>query len=194
MTSSIAGRRSPRTGTGQWGVVPSPNPGSYANALSSVVVLAADNVWAVGNQNDGGGTRPMAMLWDGHAWNVVPCPDPNTSPGSSGLSSMAAISANDIWAAGSFHNQQTDNQQHRTLLEHWNGSSWAEVELAIFDVSGRRIRVIASGTDGPGDHVASWNRRDARGVVAPPGLYLARLLVNGRTVSSRPLTLLARAR
>jgi hypothetical protein len=42
-------------------------------------------------------------------------PSPNGKVDSNGLNDVAAISASDIWAVGSFG----------TLLEHWNGASWS---------------------------------------------------------------------
>jgi hypothetical protein len=33
---------------------------------------------------------------------------------------VAALSANDVWAVGYF-----SGQGYRTLVEHWNGSSWS---------------------------------------------------------------------
>src|SRR6266568_4088953 len=54
-------------------------------------------------------------------WSVVPSPNGSSS---SGLSAVAAVSANDVWAVGSSGNQRSGAQ---TLIEHWNGSSWSVV-------------------------------------------------------------------
>ena len=55
-------------------------------------------------------------------WSVVPSPNPNVVP--SGLSAVAAVSANDVWAVGSSGNQMSGAL---TLIEHWNGTSWSVV-------------------------------------------------------------------
>ena len=50
-----------------------------------------------------------------------------------------------------------------------------EVELAVFDVSGRKIRSLASGLKAPGDHTAVWDGTDQGGSPVPSGLYFYRL-------------------
>ena len=57
-------------------------------------------------------------------------------------------------------------------------------ELSIFDTSGRRVRVLASGRLAAGMHDVTWDGADDRGADLPAGLYFARLTGNGtrRTV------------
>src|SRR5438874_6340062 len=57
-------------------------------------------------------------------WSVVPSPNGSSS---SGLSAVAAVSANDVWAVGSSGSQRSGGQ---TVIEHWNGSSWSVVTSA----------------------------------------------------------------
>lgn len=66
----------------------------------------------------------------------------------------------------------------------------AHVKLALFDVHGREVRVLADGPFEPGRHVAAWDGRDARGHAVAAGLYFARLDVDG----ARILRKLTRAR
>src|SRR2546429_10018825 len=56
-------------------------------------------------------------------WSVVPSPNPNVVP--SGLSGVAAVSANDVWAVGTSGSQMSGGQ---TLIGDWNGAAWAVVE------------------------------------------------------------------
>jgi FlgD Ig-like domain len=49
------------------------------------------------------------------------------------------------------------------------------VELAIFDVAGRRVRTLSSGFQPAGPHEATWDGFDASGLRATPGVYLVRL-------------------
>ncbi len=49
-------------------------------------------------------------------WSVVPSPNGSSS---SGLSGVATVSANDVWAVGGSGSQ--------TLIENWNGTSWSVV-------------------------------------------------------------------
>src|SRR4051812_150172 len=47
-------------------------------------------------------------------WSVVSSPNGNSS---SGLSAVAAVSANDVWAVGSSGSQMGSGE---TVIEHWN--------------------------------------------------------------------------
>jgi hypothetical protein len=49
------------------------------------------------------------------------------------------------------------------------------VSLAVYDVAGRLVRELASGTWGAGVHSVSWNGADASGAPAAGGVYLYRL-------------------
>ena len=62
------------------------------------------------------------------------------------------------------------------------------VELAVFDVSGRKIRTLVSGLKAPGDHVATWNGTDPSGSPVPSGLYFYQLL-SGTDVETRKMML-----
>ncbi len=53
------------------------------------------------------------------------------------------------------------------------------VELAIFDVSGRRIRSLLTGRLAAGPHAVPWKGRDDAGRNVASGTYFARLTVNG---------------
>jgi hypothetical protein len=55
----------------------------------------------------------------------------------------------------------------------------ATVELAVFDMSGRRIATLAAGHRAAGRHEAEWQGRDDAGRSVPSGVYLARLRVDG---------------
>jgi hypothetical protein len=52
-------------------------------------------------------------------WGVVPSPNGN---GSSGLNTLAVVSANALWAVGNVNDPNTRVQT--TLIEFWNGSQW----------------------------------------------------------------------
>lgn len=104
---------------GTWQFVPGPAiSGSVLNAVSA---LGPSNVWAVGA--GGGGT--LVTHWNGKTWTTVPSPNPNVL---NTLRGVAAIANNDIWAVGDAIKSTTDGvSASRTLVEHWNGSSWSIV-------------------------------------------------------------------
>ncbi len=59
----------------------------------------------------------------------------------------------------------------------------ALVSLAVYDVSGRRVRTLASGPAAAGMHFARWDGRDDRGSELPPGVYSIRGQLGGRSVA-----------
>ena len=56
----------------------------------------------------------------------------------------------------------------------------AAVRLAIVDLAGRHVRTLATGPLPAGTHQRTWNGRDDAGRAVAAGVYLARLLVDGR--------------
>jgi glutamine cyclotransferase len=67
------------------------------------------------------------------------------------------------------------------------GSSGAarRVDVAIYDIRGRRMRNLVSSELEPGDHEVLWNGTDSRGGRVSAGIYLCTLEVGGRTVSRK---------
>jgi hypothetical protein len=108
-----------------WILVNSANvSGAYTNQLYGVVALSSSNAWAVGEYGpQSGAQQTLVEHWDGALWTVVA--SPNVGTGSNYLEKIAAVSANDIWAVGYYHD--TGSNQNFTLIEHWNGTSWSVV-------------------------------------------------------------------
>jgi hypothetical protein len=107
----------------QWNVVDGPDPGTRSSSLVSVSAVSVRDVWAVGSETVGiGGSQTLIEHWDGASWTVVPGPNP--SPSGDEMNDVAAVSADDVWAAGSMTIQSGDEAR---LIEHWNGSSWQVV-------------------------------------------------------------------
>ncbi len=64
------------------------------------------------------------------------------------------------------------------------GRAGARLDLAIYDLSGRRVRTLEQGFARAGRHSAQWDLRDASGAPATAGVYFARL-ATGPEVSTR---------
>lgn len=63
------------------------------------------------------------------------------------------------------------------------------VELAVYDVAGRRVRGLVSRFEEPGMHRAIWDGRDEAGMPVPSGVYYYRLEI-GKTVLGRKMVLM----
>jgi hypothetical protein len=62
-----------------------------------------------------------------------------------------------------------------------------EIEVAVFDVAGRRVATIADGTRDGGDHELSWNGTDDAGQRVGAGVYFYRLEAGNRTLTRKLL-------
>jgi hypothetical protein len=106
-----------------WSVVPSPSPGqgSTGSGLVAVAALSATDVWAVGIRSSRDLVLTLVEHWDGFKWSAVKSPnvaDDNTNE----LLSVAAISTDDVWAAG--FAEPDVGSVSSTLIERWDGTRW----------------------------------------------------------------------
>jgi hypothetical protein len=108
----------------KWAKVSSPNPlPGQTNQLAGVYARAANDVWAVGEDNSS--STPLATLilhWTGTKWAQISSPNPGASGNQ--LTAVSADSATDAWAVGTILASAgvTD-----TLILHWNGTKWSQV-------------------------------------------------------------------
>lgn len=58
-------------------------------------------------------------------------------------------------------------------------------EVAVYDLRGHRVRVLAEGTLTAGAHEAGWDGRDAQGGPVASGTYVVRLRAAGRVLTQR---------
>jgi len=61
----------------------------------------------------------------------------------------------------------------------------AAVDLAIYDLGGRRVRALFSGTLPAGSRSFAWDGTDDHGVAVGPGVYFARIRGDGAAVMTR---------
>ena len=83
---------------------------------------ATNDVWAVGTVALG---ATFIEHFDGTAWSVVPSPSPGN--GQINLFGVTAIAPNDAWAVGFFVEAPNQDRPQKTLIEHWDGTSWTVV-------------------------------------------------------------------
>jgi len=142
-----------------WTVVPSPSPGADkggSDVLFGVVAFAPNDVWAAGTSMPGP-TPPPPLLdtptitliehFDGTSWKVVPSPSvgPHSQFQSNQLWGITAVSANDIFAFGSYFAADGSGQLS-TLVLHWNGTSWKIVPSPNPVNTNFRANILFGGT------------------------------------------------
>jgi hypothetical protein len=134
-----------------WKITPTPTDAAVTinTVLNGVTAVAANDVWSVGKASTINGTTvPNALViqhWNGTAWSSV------TTPAfQGGLTGVAARSATDVWAVGSFFDNSGTTPAGGTLTMHWNGSAWSKVDSPN-GASGASILSGASATPGGGD-------------------------------------------
>ncbi len=94
------------------------SPGTKNTMLNGVAVTTGCIAWAVGSYSDGGVAQVLIEQFNGHQWTVQPVPVQSGQ-----LKAVAALSPADAWAVG-FSDQ-------RSLILHWDGTSWQKVATGI---------------------------------------------------------------
>lgn len=65
----------------------------------------------------------------------------------------------------------------------------ARIELAVYDLRGRRVRALADRSMPAGEHAIVWDLRDGTGRLLPAGVYFIRLRTGGEVRSVRAVVL-----
>jgi len=120
---------------GQWSLVPSSDRSQLygeIDSLNSVAALGSAGQWAVGSwlqYPDAYVFHTLVEHWDGSAtgWTIVP--SPNSLAVNSYLYGVAADAPDDVWAVGG---TDQSGPPYRSLVEHWDGTSWSIVSPASF--------------------------------------------------------------
>ena len=109
-----------------WQVVPTPPLAGQGSIFYGVSALAADDVWAVGGQQDSDGIwHPLAEHWNGTTWAVTTPVDP--TGGENLFYAVSATPDGGVCATG----QTGTSFPSSALLECWNGSSWETVATPV---------------------------------------------------------------
>ncbi len=106
----------------RWSLVRSPNATNGYNLLNGVAVVAANDVWTVGQAANGSTYSTLVEHWNGVAWSIIP--SPNVAGSGNVLEAISVVSANDIWAVGY---SSDSNFNNHPLTIHWDGATWSIV-------------------------------------------------------------------
>jgi len=90
-------------------------------------------------------TTPFAQHWDGQKWSVDS--EPVIRGSSTILASATALSASDVWAAGSYIDVNTGAT--RTMVQHWDGVTffWTPMDTPNIGEKDNRLGGITSISD-----------------------------------------------
>ncbi len=187
------------TCTSSWSAADEPpNPGGLSgpDILNGVTVLSSTNAWAVGSYFNGLADRTLIVHWNGSVWKVVASPNVGGVSRENFLTSVVAISAQNIWAVGSHNNGTAD----RTLIMHWNGSSWKiaassnrggpaseNILIGVAAASASEIWAVGKYDDGAAFQtlIERWNGTSWANVASPdPGGPANNNVLNGVTATS----------
>ncbi len=116
-----------------WQVVPSPSPGALFNDLNGVVVLAPDDVYAVGFYDISGDWKTLALHYDGTQWTQVSSPSPD--PSINLFNGVDADGENNVWAVG---------KSEGTLIARLNSSTFEAVQSANAGVGSNELKSISA--------------------------------------------------
>jgi hypothetical protein len=110
-----------------WTQAPSPTFGlaNGGSVLTAVSGLTGSDAWASGFVfTNGGGEGILLLHWNGTSWTRAPSPSPSPGgpTGGSFLNGVDMAATADVWSAGGTFFDGTGRE--RTLLLHWNGTTW----------------------------------------------------------------------
>ncbi|MGW0892492.1 hypothetical protein [Saccharopolyspora sp. NPDC002578] len=119
-----------------WTEVPTPDVGR----LDDAVVVAADDVWAIGADAKYG--IGSALHWDGERWAEAPF---TATGGRDGARGIDASATDDVWAVGSSYDDGAGTG--RGLAQHWDGAAWRDVPVPQRTVNWTFSDVTAAAPD-----------------------------------------------
>ena len=95
-----------------------------SDVLLGIAALSPKDLWAVGDSVNSSTAAHARIVehWDGRSWRVIPSPNAGVFQE---LNSVAAASADDVWAVGWTAN--ADFSKMGNLVEHWDGTAWTIV-------------------------------------------------------------------
>jgi len=104
-------------------------------------------------------------------------------------SALASAVSSDLSRPTPFLSQNHPNPFSTHTQIQFSMGKPGRIDLAVYDMNGRRIATLLKGIRGEGKHTMIWNGRDARGQKVGPGIYIYRLTTPEGTASRSMLAL-----
>jgi len=143
-----------------WSVVSSRNPAGASNLeLRAVSCISSTFCVAVGDDYQ----KTLAEHWNGSKWKIVATPNPNADC-CTHLNGVKCTSAKNCVAVGGYEKVVNGKWTAKTLVLHWNGTSWAVMPspnrstlplnslMAVACPSVKDCRAVGTSSDG-------WNSK-----------------------------------
>jgi hypothetical protein len=105
-----------------WTLVPNPALGD-GGTISKLSAQSTHDIWAVGTYKANPNNPidvPLIEHWNGSSWSMIN-QQYSSSFATGGLTSVVALSANNVWMVGS-QRGNINTTPTQTFIEHWNGS------------------------------------------------------------------------
>ena len=94
--------------------------------------------------NNGQSLFPLFEHFDGTSWSVASSPSPGL--GRDVLTGVTALAPNNVWAVGFYAKDVNTDGPTKTLIEHWDGSSWKIVPSPSPANSNTWVDILFDGT------------------------------------------------
>lgn len=106
----------------RWTRVQQKSLSPQVGVLDEIRATSASDIWAFGRSSPLFQNFPLVEHWDGHNWSAASLSD---TAGLGSISSVAALSPDNIWIAGSA--PLLGSGPAPALIVHWDGQSWRKV-------------------------------------------------------------------
>ena len=133
---------------------PVPAKSAYSR-LAAVSCTSALKCFAVGTSSINGTSFTLVERWNGTAWATVASPNPRIGTGGY-FNAVSCTSATSCVAAGAYNEGGVGRPA--TLIEKWNGTTWAIVANAIPPRAYTELNGVACANASTCFTVGDWNR------------------------------------
>ena len=106
-------------------------------------------------------------------------PDDESLPPFPANTSLGTAAPSPMDVRGTFAQRPLPTPAHEAVTLQYSLSKAAGVDVAVYDIAGRRVTSLAQGTMPEGVHTVRWDLTSASRHRVSPGVYFCRLRVNG---------------